>query len=258
MNFIESGAQIIETSSYQLHIDNIIADNNISIDEAKDIICRSVRIADQARKDSEKYDVLIAGSIGPYGATKCDGSEFSGGYEKEMTLDELMNWHQTRLECLIEANCDLLAIETIPSIKEAQAVINLLAMHPNVKAWLSFSCKDGSHLCNGDEFKMAYETFKDNKQLIAVGINCTSPFHISSLLKNAGGVSGDKEFIVYSNDGRVWNAESQKFCGLDDTDDAPILRLMNEWINLGAKYVGGCCNVGSKEIKKIHEKLISD
>jgi homocysteine S-methyltransferase len=257
MNFIQSGSVIIETSSYQLHPDNLIAENGITVDEAKEIIRKSVRVAEQARIDAKKPEVLIAGSIGPYGATKCDGSEYHGRYANEMTLEELMDWHRPRLECLVEANCDLLAIETIPSIKEAQAVVNLLSLYPNVKAWLSFSCKDGLHLCNGEEFKVAYETFKDNEQLVAVGVNCTSPFDVTSLLKSVidGGGCGDKAFIVYANDGRLWNAEKQKFMDMDGNGEAPILKMVNEWVELGAKYVGGCCNVGSKEIKQMQEKL---
>ena len=41
----------------------------------------------------------------------------------------------------MEAKCDLLAIETIPSIKEATAILELLSEYPDFKAWLSFSCK---------------------------------------------------------------------------------------------------------------------
>ncbi len=53
----------------------------------------------------------------------------------------MKEWHRPRLECLLEANCDLIAIETIPSIKEADAILSLLSEYPNTKAWLSFSCK---------------------------------------------------------------------------------------------------------------------
>ena len=77
-----------------------------------------------------------------------------------MSIETLMEWHRPRLESLIEAKCDLLAIETIPSIKEARAIANLLALyHPDFKAWLAFSCKDGEHLCSGETFKDAYEAF---------------------------------------------------------------------------------------------------
>jgi homocysteine S-methyltransferase len=118
------------------------------------------------------------------------------------------------MECLLEMNCDLLAIETIPSIKEAQAIVKLLARFPNAKAWLSFSCKDDVHLCNGDSFRIAYDSFKSNGQLVAIGVNCTSPFHVTGLLRSvADGEERplEKPFIVYPNDGRVWDGQLHKY-----------------------------------------------
>lgn len=126
-----------------------------------------------------------------------------------------MDWHRPRLECLLEMKCDLLAIETIPCIKEARAILKLLDCFPDAKAWLSFSCKDDAHLCNGDSFKEAYDTFKTNQQLVAIGINCTSPYNVTSLLKSVVASSETeplpKPFIVYPNDGRVWDGKLQKY-----------------------------------------------
>ena len=44
-----------------------------------------------------------------------------------MTLEELTEWHRPRFETLAKSDVDLLAIETIPGIKEAEALLNLLA-----------------------------------------------------------------------------------------------------------------------------------
>ena len=64
------------------------------------------------------------------------------------------------------------------------------------------------HLCSGENFYDAYATFNNNSQLIAIGINCTSPFNISSLLKSVKQVT--IPFIVYSNDGRLWDSITRK------------------------------------------------
>lgn len=45
------------------------------------------------------------------------------------------------MAALVEAGVDLLAIETIPSLAEAEIIVSLLREFPNVKAWVSFSCK---------------------------------------------------------------------------------------------------------------------
>jgi S-methylmethionine-dependent homocysteine/selenocysteine methylase len=71
-----------------LAIENLLAQNcGYTIDEAKELIKKSVHVAQMARNDSVNKDVLIAGSVGPYGATKCDGSEFSGLYANEMSIE---------------------------------------------------------------------------------------------------------------------------------------------------------------------------
>jgi homocysteine S-methyltransferase len=45
------------------------------------------------------------------------------------------------LAILSSAEPDLIAFETIPSKKEAEALAELLKEFPNVKGWLSFNCQ---------------------------------------------------------------------------------------------------------------------
>lgn len=128
----------------------------------------------------EQRHPLVAGSVGPYGAFLLDGSEYTGAYAEEMSVEvsssqmlilvtnevimqmfiqmfhlwthllsnfffssskELKAWHRPHVECLAAAGADLVAFETIPSIKEAEALVELLREFPNSKAWLAFSCK---------------------------------------------------------------------------------------------------------------------
>lgn len=81
------------------------------------------------------------GSVGPYGAFLCDGSEYNGSYIDNISSTELYNWHKPRIQALVEAGVDLLLFETIPSIGEANILLNILNEYPNQKACLSFSCK---------------------------------------------------------------------------------------------------------------------
>ena len=53
----------------------------------------------------------------------------------------MKDWHRPRLAVLTRAEPDLIAFETIPSQKEAEALVELLKEFPNVKAWLSFNCQ---------------------------------------------------------------------------------------------------------------------
>lgn len=86
--------------------------------------------------------MLVAGSVGPYGACLCDGSEYTGNYMEKVKAAELKEWHRPRIMALVEAGVDVLAVETIPALGEAVAVLELLKDEfPNTKAWVSFTCK---------------------------------------------------------------------------------------------------------------------
>lgn len=58
----------------------------------------------------------IVGSIGPYGAHLHDGSEYTGTYADVVSKDTIKKWHRPRLNAVIEAGVDALAIETIPCL----------------------------------------------------------------------------------------------------------------------------------------------
>ena len=83
---------------------------------------------------------MIVGSVGPYGASLHDGSEYSGSYAKSTPVDTMRQWHIPRIKALVEAGVDLLALETIPCRIEAEMLVDLLKKEfPNTKAWLAFS-----------------------------------------------------------------------------------------------------------------------
>ena len=52
-----------------------------------------------------------------------------------------MTWHRPRIEVLLRSGVDLVAMETMPAQKEAEALCTLLEEFPGAKAWISFSCK---------------------------------------------------------------------------------------------------------------------
>lgn len=83
---------------------------------------------------------LIVGSVGPYGASLHDGSEYTGSYAATTPIDTITEFHIPRIKALVEAGVDLLALETIPCKVEAEALVTLLKeQFPNTRAWLTFS-----------------------------------------------------------------------------------------------------------------------
>ena len=83
----------------------------------------SVELAKTAR-DEVGGDGWVAASVGPYGAALANGEEYVGRYG--LSVKQLADWHRPRLEVLVDAEPDVLAIETVPDIDEAQAVVALV------------------------------------------------------------------------------------------------------------------------------------
>src|SRR5262249_9498216 len=131
-----------------------LARRGLSRNEAVEVLCRSVRLAQEARDEfwgagrTDRLRPLIAASVGCYGACLHDGSEYRGDYG--LSVRQLMDWHRPRIEVLAACGADLLACETIPCQVEAEALVRLLNEMPGVGAWISFSCRDDARLCHGE------------------------------------------------------------------------------------------------------------
>ena len=150
------------------------------------------------------------------------------------------------------AGPDLLAIETIPSIVEAEALTEVLDDLPDVPAWVSFSCADASHLNDGTRFEEAVDLVADHRAVVAVGVNCTSPVAVPSLVELAAARTG-KPLVAYPNRGGTWDPARKRWTG----DDAPggFGPLALELRAAGARLIGGCCGTGPSDIRAVATAL---
>ena len=211
------------------------------------LLARRARDAWVAAASPDIPRPLVAASVGPYGAMRADGSEYTGDYDR-MT-PELRTFHARRLEVLADpdAGADLLAVETIPSIQEAAALADALAQHPRMPAWVSFSCRDGGHLSDGTPFAEAIHTVSVVPNVVAVGVNCTAPAHIESLVSLAAAQT-DKRVLAYPNRGAAYDPVAKRWEGAGREDLGP---MAGTWVRAGASIVGGCCGTGPEDIRAI-------
>jgi homocysteine S-methyltransferase len=251
--YLDAGARIIATASYQASRDGLAAEG-LSADEADEVLQRSFELAIQARDEfltetpGIDYVPLIAASIGPWGATRHDGSEYTGKYET--TKEELAAFHRQRLEVLDGSEADLIACETIPNIEEAHVLSEALnrISHP---AWVSFCCRDDSRLSDGTPVSEAARLFSDHPKVFAVGANCTPPQYITALIRRLGEAAPGKDIVVYPNSGETFRVSDGSWEGA--AARVGLEELVAEWIRAGATLVGGCCRVGPDQIRAIAE-----
>lgn len=254
-----AGAQVATSASYQATFEGFAA-RGIARDEAEALIRRSVELAVEARRryvrevrdvDAEDRapDLLVAASAGPYGALLADGSEYSGDYG--LTVAELRQFHRPRFEVLASSGADLLAFETVPSVDEGRALVELLGERSGTAAWLSFSCRDGAHTRRGDRVEAAFDLANEAPGIVAVGVNCTAPRFIDELVRRAADRT-DLPIIVYPNGGERWDATGRRWSG-PAAGAGGIPGQVGGWLASGARIVGGCCRVGPETIAEIAE-----
>jgi homocysteine S-methyltransferase len=200
-DYFAAGADVAITATYQATFEGFAA-RGIAHDEAVDVMRLAVRLAIEARDAfwadpahrGHRSRSLVAASIGPYGAFLADGSEYRGNYG--LSVDELMTFHRPRMAVLAASGADLLACETIPCRGEGEALAALLREFPGTPAWISFSCRDGVHVNEGQRLNDCISAIAGSEAVVAVGINCTDPRHVDSLLAAARRAT-DKPIVVY-------------------------------------------------------------
>jgi len=188
----------------------------------------------------------VAASVGPYGAVLADGSEYRGDYG--VSREALREFHLHRLEPLVEAGPDLLAIETIPSALEAEAVVEALArLGDPVPAWCTFTLRDGAHLADGSPLLEAVRTVSASGSIAAVGVNCSPPAPATEAVRLIAETTS-LPVVAYPNRGADWDATAKAWTGGDDVDMAVVATGL---VEAGATIVGGCCGTGPSDVRAI-------
>jgi homocysteine S-methyltransferase len=236
--YFRAGAKIATTASYQASFEGFAA-RGIGRDGEKGAIAllrRSVELAKAARDEAGAEGLWVAASVGPYGAALADGSEYRGRYG--LSVGALAEWHRPRLEVLAGAGADVLALETIPDVDEAEALLTLLP-ELGVPAWLSYTI-DGTRTRAGQPLASAFAIAAGIPEVVAVGVNCCAPDDVLPAIGMASATG--KPVIVYPNSGERWDgrgwAGQSRFSA----------QLASRWIAAGARVVGGCCRVGPADI----------
>ena len=248
-SFIEAGSECIACCSYQVSRMGY-AEVGLTAKRADGALLRSVELARRAAGGFAERRVLVAGSLGPYGAALHNGGEYTGNYD--CSFADLVRFHRERIEVFARANDDqapdLLAFETFPSLEEARAVGEALSPWPGLKAWFSFSCRDEKNVSHGERVADCAALVASFPQTVAIGVNCVPPKWVPALIAELHAGS-DKLIVVYPNSGEGWEAARRSWTGA--TDPAEFGEHAAEWFRVGAQMVGGCCRTRPAHIREV-------
>ncbi|KAL9240825.1 hypothetical protein vseg_015002 [Gypsophila vaccaria] len=272
LDYLDAGANIIISASYQATIQGF-QEKGLSSAEGEALLIRSVEIAREARDiyndrctkgsydvseketDVKRRPILVAASVGSYGAYLADGSEYSGDYGESVTLETLKDFHRRRVQVLAGSGADLIAFETIPNKLEATAYTEILEEEDvSIPAWFSFSSKDGINVARGDSILECAAIADACKYVAAVGINCTPPRYIHDLI-SAIRKATDKPIVIYPNSGETYDGISKQWVKTTGQTEEDFVSYVRKWHEAGTSLVGGCCRTTPNTIRAITQTL---
>jgi homocysteine S-methyltransferase len=245
--YYRAGARVATTASYQASVEGLVAAGSDAV-EARRLIALSVTLARRVRDElaDTHPGLLVAASVGPYGAFLADGSEYRGRYG--VPRGRLRDFHASRLEVLAGAGPDLLAVETIPDAEEAEVLLPLLE-DLGLPAWFSYSVR-GDATSAGQPLPEAYAVLAGSRSVIAAGVNCSEQGDVLGAVRAAVDATG-LPAVAYPNRGGSWDSEAKRWAYGDPID----LDLVGPWLAAGVRYVGGCCGTGPADIAALADRV---
>ena len=278
--FLEAGADVISSASYQASFEmfqaadafsslpgGAITSEKFQVRYSNDVLRTSVELAKKARyefwKDqpaSARMRPLVAASVGPAGDNIV---AWTGATDENTNVHDLPDevislYYERKLTALARAKPDLVALETLPGLREARLALAALdKVAPALPCWVSFICRSDEATAAGDDFgAAAAELWEGHDSVHAVGLNCTSPAHVRGLLERARERAPSAVLLAYPNSGESWDAREGQRCwheGMDAVLDGAHAVAMRD---AGARVIGGCCRVTHGQIREFREALL--
>ena len=257
-DYFKAGADCAITASYQA-TPRGFAQKGMDNTQSIALIKKSVELAQQAKQRylaeiPQHKPLLIAGSVGPYGAYLANGSEYTGDYQ--LSESEFIDFHRIRMQALIEAEVDLLACETMPCFAEIKALSKLLQQFPHMTCWFSMTLKDAKHISDGTPLSIVVEYLNQVDQVIAIGVNCIALDKVTSALTTLQQLTA-KPLIVYPNSGEQYDPSTKQW-HKNHQHNCTFTNQVATWTKLGAKLIGGCCQTTPSDIVEISHLLVNE
>lgn len=234
-DFLRAGADVVSTATYQARVG--------SVGSGRSRFRRAVELARRA-VELEQRDALVVGSLGPYGALRADGSEYTGGYRLQARA--YRDLHGPRIEALQEAGCRLLAFETMPNLGEIEAVLGLIE-ESAAPAWLSLSLDAGGALADGTPLATV-RRMAEAVPLVGLGVNCVPPSLVADALRELA--PSRWTLLAYPNSGERYRP-GEGFAGSPEA----LTPFLETWWSEGLRVVGGCCRTTPRDIRGLRRRL---
>lgn len=245
-DYIRAGADVIITNTFPT-ARHVLEPAGMG-ERFRELNTLAVELAKQAREVAAESPVYIAGSISTFSAHNDDSREPP---EKTARAN-----YREQAEVLAEAGVDLIALEMMRDIEQTRYAVEA-AVSTGLPVWVGFSCKraaDGTVML-WDEGHTLAEALAEIPQL---GASLVSVMH--TLVEDAGPalhevVAGWEGPVgAYPHAGKFIMPNWQ-FTDMISPEN--FARRSREWLDLGARVIGGCCGIGPDHIRALRQELLA-
>jgi S-methylmethionine-dependent homocysteine/selenocysteine methylase len=235
-----AGADVLATNTFRT-TSRTLAKANRDTGDVVALNNRAVEVA-RAAAAASRRDVFIAGSIAPL--EDCYSPWLSPPFQT--ALEE----HREQARMLAGSGVDFLMVETMPLITEAEAAV-IAARETGLEVTVGFVLGTDGRLLSGESIGEAIVRITLHG-VTAIMVNCTPAPVIKRAMQEMRDLT-DLPFGGYANLGVAestvgWSAD-ESVSGDDYADSAM------EWIDAGARIVGGCCGTRPEHIAALRRRL---
>jgi homocysteine S-methyltransferase len=250
-DYLEAGAEVIMTNTFRTHRRNL--DSVGMAERAAELTTLAVAIAQKAVRDHAKSNGtlqlgladgqgFVAGCMSPLQ----DSYSTAEAFPRETYLAE----HREMAKNLAAAGVDLLLIETISNIREAEAAAQA-ASETKLPFGVSFICKADGRLFSGESIADAVQAVEPQKPSF-IGINCSAAPTLNKALSQLHAATS-LPISIYANPSHT--EDYQHWGETEAADPQVYAALAHDWLRQGAHLVGGCCGTTPEHIAAIHAEL---
>ena len=239
-DYIAAGADIITTNTFRTTRRTF--DHAGIPDASAALTRRALELARQARQESGRTDVLIAGSIAP----------LEDCYRPDLVPpDSDLRREHAELARRLADGVDCILLETMNTVREAYAACEA-AVATGKEVIVSFICNREGNLYDGESLTYAIRSVASLAPA-AFSINCVSPRFIRPAL-NIARATTDLPIGVYANVGIPEN-ERRGWEFTHDIGAAEYATYASDWLHSGVAILGGCCGTTPEYIAAVAKTL---
>lgn len=246
-DFFAAGAAVAVANTFRTQVGTFL-DAGYLREEAEEATDLAIRTAIKARNESGNPCGVVAASIAPI--------EDCYNPAEDLGEDKLYGLQYEQIAKVLGAGAEMLFIETMPSVAEARAALRAANAH-DASAIVSFYYRDsrphetGLWLPNsGHESLSEAAKIAQDLGAITVGANCIRPSKGLSAVVSLVETDGLSLPVGTWVQGYEPRSPEVDDVSVDRYKDH-VVSQVRQCIQLGARLVGGCCNVNADDIARI-------